>query len=44
MKYIHPPPPVATDEQPIAKNTQFYTNFHNFFSLHLFCRFFDILR
>ena len=25
------PTPMATDEQPIAKNTQFYTNFRNFF-------------
>ena len=27
---IVPPPPVATFEQPIAKNTQFYTHFENF--------------
>ena len=26
-----PPLSVATDEQPFAKNTQFYTNFHIFF-------------
>ena len=38
-----PPPSVITFEQQIAKNTQFYTNFHNFFKLLktfiLFCVF-----
>ena len=29
---VHPLPSwLATDEQPLAKNTQIYTNFHNFF-------------
>ena len=43
---LHPPPPpapitVATDEQPIAENTQFYTNFSRiFFKLfENFCHF-----
>ena len=36
-----PPTRVATDEQPIAKNTQFFHNFHNFFQVfwNFFCHF-----
>ena len=40
---VAPPPTVATFEQPIAENTQFYTNFHNFF-LKIFVPFLDFSR